>query len=106
MYVDTDLLRMGADFSRSAGNIAQRGAAQLASTQLSAGVFGDFDAAHSFHSALTTAHQTHVATMDSHRAELDTLAEKANSAATTFVAQDSQASSDLTAAESAMPNAG
>jgi hypothetical protein len=97
---------MGADFSRSAGKIAQQGAAQLASAQLRAGVFGDFEAAHSFHSALTTAHQTHVATMDSHRAGLDTLADKANAAANTFVAQDSQSSSDLTAAGSAMPNAG
>jgi len=106
MYVDTDLLHMGAEFSRSAGSIVQRGATQLASTQLSAGIFGDFDAAHSFHSALTTAHQAHVATMNSHRVGFDTLAEKANAAATTFVAQDSQSSSDLTAAESAMPSVG
>jgi hypothetical protein len=42
--------------------------------------------------------------MDSHRAGLDTLADKVHVAATTFVAQDSQSSSDLTAAGSAMPS--
>ncbi|MDZ7885265.1 MAG: DUF2563 family protein [Mycobacterium sp.] len=45
MIVDTDLLRMGAEFSQSAGAIAQRGADKLASSSLKAGVFGDFDAA-------------------------------------------------------------
>lgn len=33
MYVDTDMLRMGADFSKSAGEIVKRGGAeQFAST--------------------------------------------------------------------------
>jgi hypothetical protein len=36
MFVDTDQLRMGAAFSRSAG------------------IFGDFEAAHGFHQALHT----------------------------------------------------
>lgn len=52
MFVDTDLLGMGADFSQSAGAIVQRGAARLASTRPTAGIFADFDAAHGFHRAL------------------------------------------------------
>jgi Protein of unknown function (DUF2563) len=103
MFVDTDLLRMGADFSRNAGTIAQRGAAEFASTQLSAGTFGDFEAAHGFHQAVTAAHQVHSSTMDGHHVELEGLAEKANSAAATFHAQDQRAANDLTAAGSALP---
>lgn len=103
MFVDTDLLRMGADFSRSAGTIAQRGAAEYASTQVAAGIFGDFEAAHGFHQALTVAHQLNSSTMSGHHVELEGLAEKANSAATTFHAQDQQAADDVTAAGSALP---
>ncbi|WP_418287702.1 DUF2563 family protein [Mycobacterium adipatum] len=46
---------MGADFSQSAGAIAQRGADKFASSSLKAGIFGDFDAAHGFHQALSRA---------------------------------------------------
>ena len=106
MFIDTDLLRMGADFSRSAGTIVQRGATEFASTQLTAGIFGDYEAAHGFHSALTAAHQVHASTMASHHVELERLAEKANSAATIFHAQDQQAAVDVTAAGRALPGPG
>ncbi|OBI72352.1 DUF2563 family protein [Mycobacterium sp. E740] len=88
MFVDTDLLRMGADFSKSAGEIVKRGAAELASTPVPAGIFGDFDAAHAFHNALGRAHEAQVATMHSHHAGLSGLAEKANDGAAHFVKQD------------------
>jgi hypothetical protein len=55
MFVDTDLLRMGAEFSRSAGTIVQEGAARFAAAQLPAKMFGDFDAAETFHNALERA---------------------------------------------------
>lgn len=103
MFVDTELLRMGADFSRSAGTIAQRGAAEFASTGLSAGIFGDFEAAHGFHQALTVAHQVHSSTMAGHHVELEGLAEKATSAAATFHGQDQQAADDVMAAGIALP---
>jgi hypothetical protein len=98
MFVDTDLLRMGADFSQSAGVLIQRGADQLASTQPTAGIFGDFEAAHGFHRALSRAHDSHVTTMQGHRAEFDSLAEKATSAAAVFVKQDETSGSALDSA--------
>jgi hypothetical protein len=104
MFVDTDLLRMGADFSRSAGTIAQRGATQFASTQLGAGIFGDFEAAHGFHNALSTAHRIHAGTMAGHNAELECLAEKANSAATIFHKRDASLADGVDAAGSALPD--
>ena len=103
MFVDTDLLRMGAEFSRSAGTIVQRGASEFESIQLSAGIFGDFDAAQGFHQALTSAHQVHSSTMAGHHAELEGLAEKAHSAATMFRAQDEQSADDVAAAGNALP---
>ena len=100
MFVDTDLLHMGADYSRSAGTIANRGAVRFASTQLSTGIFGDFDAALDFHNALTTAHQTHSTAMDGHHVDLVALADKANTAAVAFVAQDEPARDDVMSAGS------
>ncbi|KUI05830.1 DUF2563 family protein [Mycobacterium sp. IS-3022] len=88
MFVDTDLLRMGADFSKSAGEIAMRGAERFASTSLPAGIFGDFDAAHGFHSALGRAHEAQAATMRAHHANFDGLAAKANVGAAEFETQD------------------
>ncbi|MET4431057.1 DUF2563 family protein [Mycolicibacterium sp. 624] len=98
MYIDTDMLRMGADFSDSAATIIQRGAADFSSTRLSVGVFGDFEAARGFHGALTAAHQTHATTMDGHRTELDAIAQKATCAATMFLMQDEQAAGAVDAA--------
>jgi hypothetical protein len=98
MLVNTDLLRMGADFSQSAGVIIQRGADQLASTQPTAGIFGDFEAAHGFHLALSHAHDRHVTTMQGHRAHFDALAEKATSAAAIFMKQDETSGSALDSA--------
>ncbi len=98
MFVDTDLLRMGADFSQSAGATAQRGADRLASTQPTAGIFGDFDAAHGFHQALCRAHDGHVTALQGHRAELDSLAGKATAAAAIFTKQDETSGSALDSA--------
>lgn len=98
MIVDTDLLRMGADYSNSAASIVQRGASQFAATHLRSGIFGEFDAADSFQTALSTAHQSHVELMEGHHSELGILAEKATVAAATFVKQDEAASGAVTTA--------
>jgi hypothetical protein len=103
MFVDTYLLRAGAEFSRSAGTIAHRGATKFASTQISAGVFGDFEAAHGFHSALGAAQQVHASAMAGHQAELESLAEKANAAATIFHTKDESLAEGVAAAGSALP---
>lgn len=99
MFVDTDLLRMGADFSNSAGEIVKRGASQFASTTMAAGIFGDFDAAHDFQSALQRAHEAQVTTMQEHHAGLRRLADKANAGATIFTKQDEASEVDLRSAK-------
>lgn len=98
MFIDTDLLRMGAAFTESAGTIAHRGASQFADAQPTSGIFGDFDDAHVFHASLADAHGTHVTTMQSFRTEFESLAERANSAAAIFIAGDEAGGSMITAA--------
>jgi len=97
MFIDTDLLRMGAAFAESAGSIVHRGAAEFSDSLPTVGIFGDFDDAHAFHASLTDAHDAHVTTMRSYRAELDSLAERANSAAVIFDGQDEANASVITA---------
>ena len=103
MIIDTDLLRMGADFSQSAGAIVQRGADKFASSSLTAGAFGDFDAAHGFHRALCRAHEAHVTTMQGHHLAFEALAGDANAAASTFSHQDEASGSALDAAAGELP---
>lgn len=95
MFVDTDLLRMGADFSGSAGKIVWRGASTFASIHAPAGTFGDFAEAEAFHQALTHARDSHARRMQGHHATLEDLAAKSNSAATVFAHQDHGCASSL-----------
>ncbi|GAT11430.1 DUF2563 family protein [Mycolicibacterium novocastrense] len=88
MFVDTEMLRMGADFAKSAGEIVKRGAEEFAATSLPAGIFGNFDAAHEFHNALGRAHEAQAATMRWHHATFDGFATKASDGATTFDQRD------------------
>lgn len=88
MFVDTDLLRMGADFTKSAGEIVKRGADEFAATALPSGIFGDFDTANDFHGALGRAHEAHAATMRLHHSDLEGFAAKATNGATLFDERD------------------
>ncbi|WP_419776536.1 DUF2563 family protein [Mycolicibacterium neoaurum] len=64
------------------------GASQLCGTQLKSGVFGDFDAASSFQTALVAAHQSHVESMEGASKALGVRSQKTDIAATTFVSED------------------
>lgn len=88
MIVDTDLLRMGADFAESAGAIARSGGASLTATQIPAGVFGDLVEAETFHRLLSHAQTTHANNMTSYHATFARLAEKGVFAATRFTHED------------------
>lgn len=95
MIVDTEMLRMGAAFSDSAGAIAKRGAEQLAATSMPAGMFGDFEAAESFLRALRRTHEAQLTSMQTHHRGLSALAEKADLGAKSFSDQDDASESDL-----------
>lgn len=102
MFVDTDMLRMGADFTKSAGEIVKRGADEFAATSLPPGIFGDFDAANDFHSALGRAHEAQAATMRLHHANFESFAGKANDGATVFDERDGAGAAALNSAGDAI----
>jgi hypothetical protein len=98
MIVDASLLHMGADFSNSAGAIAQKGAASLAATQLPAGIFGDFAEADDFHRQLSRAQTVHADNMIAYRATFERLAEKSVTAAEAFSDEDADSAARITGA--------
>jgi hypothetical protein len=84
MWVEPDVLKDGADVSRNAGKIALSGADALEQAPIPAAMFGDFDAAHAFHSKLTAGHQSHVRAMRGNHRTLTDVGDKAHTAATSF----------------------
>lgn len=96
MFVSTDVLRTSTEISRRASTIAQRGARRVRRNGAPPRTFDDFDTARSFNDALATVHQMYATTMTGHQPEFDGLAEKADPAATTFIARDEQRSDALT----------
>jgi hypothetical protein len=56
----------------------------LAQVSIPAGVFGDFAAAHAFHSKLTAGHASHVKSMRGNHQTLTRVGEKAQNAAVMF----------------------
>lgn len=98
MIIDTDLLRMGGDFSASAGDIVQRGANAFASTPIPSGAFGDFEAAHAFQGALQRHHEAQVTAMHTSHQGLEILAQKARSGALMFIAGDEASKQNLDSA--------
>ena len=53
MWVEPELLSAGGDVARSAGERVLGGAAALSAAPIGASIFGDFDAARSFHQRLS-----------------------------------------------------
>ncbi|MBS4728366.1 DUF2563 family protein [Mycobacterium sp. SM1] len=88
MFVDTALLRSGANESHHAGEHAQHGANHLSRAPLFAGMFGDFQVADTFYGVLSAAHAHHVKSLQRHQEILDDVGGKANHAATAFTVMD------------------
>lgn len=84
MKVEPDVLKDGADVSRSAGRMALNGADALSSAAIPAGMFGDFADAHTFHSNLTASHASHVQAMRGNHLTLTDVGDKVAGAAVSF----------------------
>ncbi|OBH05319.1 MULTISPECIES: DUF2563 family protein [unclassified Mycobacterium] len=97
MFVDTVLLHSGGNDSHRAGGHAQEGADQLAQGPLGSGMFGDFAAADSFHSAVTAAHTQHMQTLEGHKQTLTDVGAKAHYAARGFTDMDQHNAGELRA---------
>jgi hypothetical protein len=90
MFVDTALLRSGANESYRASEHAQLGADRLSRGPLTSGMFGEFAAAEEFHDAVRAAHTQHVKTLQAHQEALTTVGSNAHLAADGFTAMDAR----------------
>lgn len=61
------------------------------------GMFGDFDAADAFHTAITLAHGKHVKNLQTHGETLTSIGGKAHQAAAEFTGMEAHNSADLRA---------
>jgi hypothetical protein len=84
MFVDTELLRSGANEAHRAGGHAQDAADQLSRGPLMSGMFGEFAAAETFHDEVRSAHAQHVKTLQAHQEVLTAVGSNAHRAATAF----------------------
>jgi hypothetical protein len=73
---NTGLLHAGSDSSWFAGAAARKAADRLSGAALPQGIFGEFNAAERFHSAVSTAMDTHVQRAQDHHARLTDIAGK------------------------------
>lgn len=97
MFVDPELLHLGAKESHRAGERAREGADHLARGPLMSGMFGDFAAADAFHEAVSSAHAQHVRILQSHQEALTTVGAKAHYAAMEFTKMDQGNAAELRA---------
>ncbi|ORA77967.1 hypothetical protein BST28_16330 [Mycolicibacter kumamotonensis] len=88
MHVNPHVLRIGANVSDDAGQHADTGAQRLGLAGVTTGIFGDFDAAHSFHAALGTAKDGHRDALRNHHQNLTGIAQNVRTAATAFTRMD------------------
>lgn len=101
MEVDPAHLHAGADRSMDAADTALTGAGKLEGKPPTAGIFGDFAAAHAFHEALSSAHQAHVERLRDHHRALTDVSDKSRAAANRFITQDVASADSLRTAEAA-----
>ncbi|EID13518.1 hypothetical protein MXEN_10911 [Mycobacterium xenopi RIVM700367] len=97
MYVNTGLLHSGADDSHRAGQHANDGVNHLAGMSPLSGMFGDFDAAHTFCEAVTEAHAHHTARLRAHRETLTDIGGKARAVAADFTEMEKHNAATLRA---------
>lgn len=102
LEVDVTHLHAGADRCVDAAGIALSGAGNFESKSPTTGMFGDFPAAHAFHGALATAHQSHVERLQGHHRSLTDISDKSRAAADQFTAQDASGAESLRAAEASI----
>lgn len=88
MHVNSPALRAGANVSDDAGAHANTGAQRLSVAGVTAKIFGDFDAAHSFQTALGRAKDHHCEALQAHHQNLTGIAENVRTAAATFTEMD------------------
>ena len=88
MWVEPELLSSGADVARSAGERVLGGAAALSETSIGSSIFGDFDAARSFHQRLGQHRTGQVNKMRDNHQTLTGVGDKAKTSSGWFAATE------------------
>ncbi|MCX2712621.1 DUF2563 family protein [Mycolicibacterium sp. J2] len=88
LFVSSDGLDAGAGRCDDASASASSGAKILQSVAVESGIFGDFDAAHSFHRVASEVHAYHVDKFNGHADDLTSLGGKGERAADWFTRDD------------------
>jgi hypothetical protein len=88
MHVNSYALRTGANVSDDAGGHANTGSQRLGLAGVDAGIFGDFEDAHSFHTALGSAKDDHRDALQDHHQNLVGIAENVRTAAAGVTGMD------------------
>ena len=97
MKVEPELLHAGAAVTHAAAERIASGANRLASACLPRGMFGNFDAAHSFHSSIQAHHWNHVSLMRQHDRVLTNIGDKAHAAGHHFTRTEEENAAAVTA---------
>jgi hypothetical protein len=84
MWVEPELLHSGGDVARSAGQRVLGGAAALSAASIGSGIFGDFDAARSFHQRLSALRNSRVEAMRGNHRTLTEVGQKVQTASGWF----------------------
>jgi Protein of unknown function (DUF2563) len=95
MEVNTEHMLDGGDSCRYAADAARKGAERLTRETVERNIFGDFDAGHQFHSAITAAHQDHIERLNGHDTALTNLSGHAKDAAHLFTNTDETGGDDI-----------
>lgn len=85
MQVDVEEMRCGASLSYGAAWLADEAASVLSRSTVAAGLFGAFPAARHFGATLQRAHRAQVDLLRSHESQLNSVGDKAHTAAIAFV---------------------
>jgi len=80
MWVEPELLHSGGDVARGAGKRVLGGAQELSAAPIGSSIFGDFDAARSFHQRLSEHRANRVEAMKGNHATLTDVGQKAQTA--------------------------
>ena len=83
-------------------NTRRTAAARLAEKMPLAGMFGDFEAAQSYHRAVAQAREAHIDQLNAHHRDLTGIGDKSRSGAHQFTAGDASSADTLKAAEAGL----
>ena len=95
MWVEPDLLHSGGDVARGAGKRVLGGAQELSAAPIGSSIFGDFDAARSFHQRLSEHRTNRVEAMKGIHATLTDVGQKAQTASGWFTRTEQQNTEDV-----------